>query len=252
MKNIHSLVAVLCINFSAACFVVSEQNLLPFSIFSAQKTPFTEKKAAVLAITGKEVIENYIKAIGGHDKLKAVKALKITSSADVMGMVITGFTYKKAPNKFSNVMNTPMGEMKQTFDGKKAIASGMMKTEVIEGAGMENIKMIASPFPELDFLGQGFKIELKGTAKIENADAYEVEIQNATGAKINAWYDTKTGLKVQEKAGSTITILGNNKEVNGIKFPHTLKIDMKQMVVELKVSKVEVNPTLDDTLFKTE
>lgn len=252
MKNIHSLVAVLCLNFSATCFVVSNQNLLSFSVFAPKNTQITEKTRAVVAITGKEIIEKYIKAIGGQEKLKAVKALKIASSADVMGMVITGFTYKKAPNKFSNVMNTPMGEMKQTFDGKKAVAAGMMKTEVIEGAGMENIKMIASPFPELDFLGAGFKIELKGTAKIEEADAYEVEIQNAKGAKITAWYDTKTGLKVQEKAGSTATIFANHKEVNGIKFPHTLKINMQQMVIELKVSKVEVNPTLDDTLFKTE
>ncbi len=199
--------------------------------------------------TGKDVLNKYIQAIGGQEQLKKVKSLQINSSAEVMGMVITGTTYKKAPNKFANLMLTPMGEFKQIYDGKKALATGMMQTEVVEGAGMENIKMIASPFPELDFLGKDFTVELKGKATIGTKETYQVEITSTKGAKVMQWYATDTGLKVQEQVGKTITQYEEYKAVEGIKFPHTLLIDM-QMPVNLKVSKIAINITLADSLFE--
>jgi zinc protease len=225
-------------------------------------TPFVAKsflpfQSAVVVVvnqppankTAKQILEKYIEVIGGKQKLQTIQTLKISSAAEVMGMPITGITYKKAPNKFANLMNTPMGEVKQVYNGVKAVASGMMQTQVIEGAGMENVKMIASPFPELDFLEQGFTLTLKGKTQEEGGEAYEIEITSPKEAKITQWYDEKTGLKVKEQTGTTNTLLGDYKEINGVKFPHLIKINM-QMLVELKVTSIEINPTLLDTLFE--
>ena len=79
-----------------------------------------------------------------------------------------------------------------------------------------------------------------------------------SGSKSTLYYDRKTGLKIQElesiespqgNVTSTTRYL-DYKEVNGIKIPHTLSQIQGAMSFKFELQKVEINPVIEDALFK--
>ena len=81
-----------------------------------------------------------------------------------------------------------------------------------------------------------------------------------SGEKITNYYDKETGLKAQfvetaktpQGEVSVPTKLQDYKEVNGIKFPHSILINNGMMSFKLEMATIEVNPALDDAIFKVQ
>ena len=86
----------------------------------AQKTSTATVKSAASTsqITPKQVIDNYIAALGGKAKLEAVKSTIIENTIVAQGMEINSTT-KKMGNKFKSVQSVMGQEMTQVFDGEK-------------------------------------------------------------------------------------------------------------------------------------
>jgi predicted Zn-dependent peptidase len=206
---------------------------------------------ALAEISGVEVLEKYFKAIGGKEKILAVQSIKISAEAEMMGMKISNSVYKKIPNKVLMVQGTPLGEMKQVFDGEKTIINTPMGKQVAEAAQAETIKMMAMPFPELNAVQQKFTIEVSNIVKIEGKDAYEITITSPTNTKLVSCYDKETGLKVQETVGGNKMLFEDYKEISGIKFPHLYKATTPMGALDMRVSTIEVNPMIADEMFST-
>jgi hypothetical protein len=212
--------------------------------------------SAFSGISGTEILEKYLKAIGGKEKLAAVTGIKIMSAGNVeaMGMKlnVTNDVMKKMAhgvNKVAMMQNSPMGESKQVFDGEKAHVNSPMGSQMLEGVQMETLKAMAPVFPELNAAQQKFKVEVTNITKVDEKDAYEVTITSFGGAKLVALYDKESGLKVKETTNLGDMIYSDYKEVSGIKFPHTAKVSIQGMALEFKVSSIELNPILSDDTF---
>ena len=74
--------------------------------------------------TAKQIIDNYITALGGKQKLESVKTLSMKNTISVMGMDMEGKTVKK-DNKFKSTQTMMGQEMVQMFDGEKGYANQM-------------------------------------------------------------------------------------------------------------------------------
>ena len=82
---------------------------------AAQKKGCISKTETVQSkLTPKEVIDNYFKALGGKDKLDAVKSTITDNTVAVQGMEIQ-MTTKKLGNKFKSVQSFMGKEMVQLF-----------------------------------------------------------------------------------------------------------------------------------------
>lgn len=205
---------------------------------------------ALAGVSGVEVLEKYLKAIGGKEKIATIKSLQISSSAEAMGMKVPLTVYKKAPNKFASIVTVMGQEIKQVFDGEKAVMEVPMQgKKTLEGKEAEGIKALAAMFPELNAIEQKYTIEVTNIVKVEDKDAYEVTITTPTGAKIVNCYDKVTGLLLQAVNMGNKVIFSNYQEVNGVKFPHTSKTQTQMGNLEFKAEKIEINVTIPDSTF---
>jgi zinc protease len=200
-------------------------------------------------MTAEKVIEKYIEAIGGRAKLEKVTSLRTINTSEVMGMSIETEVSKKGTDKMLMVQKMMGQEGKTVVNGNKGSSKGgpMGDQELDENM----VKTLNQPFfPELDYIKNGVKMELLPAETVEGKTAYPVKIKVAT-IETTVWYDVKTGLVIKSKNPQMETIVNSYTEVAGITFPEKTTIKVQGM--EMKgTSKVEVNPTLSDDLFKVE
>jgi zinc protease len=210
-------------------------------------------------LTAEKVIENYIKAIGGADKLKSITDQIMKMSTEMQGMVIEMAATHKAPNKV--LVTTSMGGnvmQKQVFDGERGMVSAMGQTMELSGKQLADMKIQAKMFPELEYKKLGYDLKLIEVEEIDGKPAYKVQISNPEGTSKNEYFDVSTGLKVRTVASQetqmgpmTVTSnFGDYREVDGVKFPFALKQQVGPQNVDLKVVSVELNSGVSDELFK--
>lgn len=222
-------------------------------------------KAADLDITAEEIIAHYIDAIGGQDKLTNVKSVVMVTKAETpMGDLST--TIKTKDNSKVNMKMESQGMTIQEiiFNGLKAKVGGMQGSQIIDDPKeFSRFKSMANFCPESSYFSSGeYKIELKGTEELETGTAYKIRLTSMDGTVTTEYYDMKTGLKqkmvntVSNNGQEIVTqqLLGDYKEVDGIKIPHTITFSGGGMPFEMvqKVEQIEFNTPMDDSVFKVE
>lgn len=211
-------------------------------------------------ITAMDVIENYIKAIGGKEKVATVNTISMEGKMEMQGQVVETRLIKKAPNKMLNEMKMQgMIVQKQVFDGEKGFTSGMQGEKDVEGDELKALKIESTLNPELQYEKLGFKLELIATEEVDNKDAYKIKITNPVGDIYHSFFDVESGLKVMLKKTTTtpqgsidqVQQLSDYKAVNGVLFPYTTTISNNMMPepMKLQITKIEVNTKVDDSVF---
>ena len=213
-------------------------------------------------MNAEKVIEKYLAAIGGKDKVSMVKDLTIKMTSTVQGMTLESNLQQKAPNKM--IMSISMGGMvmqQQKFDGTKGVSLAMGQKQNLEGKDLEDIKIQAIPFAEAQYSAMGFKLMLKGIEQIEGKNAYQIDVESATGSKFTEFYDTATGFKVrtvsvQGPEGNSVTVItdySDYKEINGVKMPYKVAISgTAPFPIVFEVTSIEVNKGIEDSVFAVE
>lgn len=230
-----------------------------FDIYGNEYEPSASAKLPE-GLTGEKVIANYIKAVGGEEKLKALKSIRMNMSADMMGRPIAMQVVKKAPNMM--LMEMSMGGnvmMKQLYDGEKASASQMGQQLPLNENQQKEMELESYLFPELEYKKMGVETELTGIEKVEGKDAYVVEVTLPTGKSSTQYFDVESGLKVRESQvaqtpqGEMVIAsdIKNYKEFGGLLFPSELTRPLgpgAKMVIT--VDSVEINPEVSNDIFK--
>lgn len=195
------------------------------------------------------VLASYINAIGGADKVKAVKSLMITSEAEVQGMKLE--MVNKVKDGYLSSEQKMMGAVmsKQIITPKMGYAVVQGQKTDLSGDDLTAAQAEATPFGELK---ANETAVLTGIESINGVDAYGVKVENTT-----SYYDTTTGLKVAvvqevEQMGQKMQQVVNYteyKEVKGIKFPfvQTMNVGIE---IEMKIKEVKVNEGVSDADFK--
>jgi hypothetical protein len=103
-------------------------------------------------VTAKNVIDKYIEAIGGEDKVMAINSVMITSSAKVQGIAITAIDKMATPNKMAKVISG-MGQVfqKVIFDGKKGYQEVQGRRIDMTPDQINEIKNASLPFVDIAY-----------------------------------------------------------------------------------------------------
>ncbi len=224
-----------------------------------------EIKSAVVptGLTAEKVIEKYLEAIGGREKLKEVKDVTMKMNTSVQGMALEVIVQQKVPNKYAmNILMSGMSMQQQKFDGVNGEVVAMGQKQKLEGNDLESLREQAGLFPESKYNEKGYKLTLKGVEQVEGKETYQIEVETPRGKKSTEFYDIATGLKlravsVEGEGDNAVTLVNDyldyKEVVGGIKFPHSLvSIGMMQMPLKMNVASIEINKGLDDKLFKVD
>ncbi|NCT10199.1 MAG: insulinase family protein [Flavobacteriia bacterium] len=215
----------------------------------------TEKPAMTLPIpdgmTAEKVVNNYLNAIGGKDKVMAVKTTMMTANATIQGTPLVMTMKASLPNKTSQVISV-MGNVaqKSVFDGEKGYEEGRGQKIEMTAEQITEAKAANSIFSDLNYT--------KGTlVRIEPLDG-----KNAIVLKFNdteVFYDMTSWLKVKEVKkvktpdGQEVEVptnFGDYKEVKGIKFPFSIGQKMGPMDLNFEIKEIKINEGVSDADFK--
>jgi predicted Zn-dependent peptidase len=222
---------------------------------TAEKTEAPNYEVSIPeGLTAEAIIEKYVKAIGGKEKLESVDSYSMTAAAEMQGMKLELETKKTTNNQFMQdvkMMGNSMSKQVLNGDGGYMVAQGQRK-DLSEEEVMK-IKEEAVLFPELNYTTlEG--ISLEGMEMVGDKNAYKLKVNDN---KL-AFYDVKTGLKLQEvniteMQGQQMTStfnFENYQEVDGILFPFKLIQTVGPQNFEFIVSEIKINDGVSDIDFE--
>ena len=209
-------------------------------------------------ITAESIIENFLNAIGGREKLSGINDKTTKLKGNTQGMDLTLIIYQKNPNKLYQELDFTVGKQTTIFDGEKAVLESMGQIEELTGEALEDLKLQASLNAFLNYKENNYKIELAGIENLNGKDAYKIILTPPNNNKHTQYYDKETGFKIREvnsistAQGSFTQIidLDDYREVDGIKNPFKLTQTMGPQQIILEVTSIEFNRNLSDNLFK--
>lgn len=202
-------------------------------------------------VTAATVVDKYIEAIGGKDKVAEVKSIVSISSAKVQGMELTATSKSVAPNKMALTV-TVMGQTfnKTVFDGTTGYSEVRGAKKVLEGKELEEAKAKQYPFVDMAYK----TATLDRIEPIDGKNAYVIKHNDS-----EIFYDMETGLKVKvietQKGpqGKEVKIpreFSDYKEVNGVKFPHKMTVKQGPMNMEFITKEIKINEGVTDADFQ--
>lgn len=209
-------------------------------------------------ITAASVIKSYLDAIGGADKVRAIKDMTINASGPLQGTTVQLVNRFKSPDKFDyNVTAPAYNYVLLHLKGIGDSVSIIQQNQPINNTTKEYQRHLVDRFaffPELDYSKNGYVITLDNRLYAVNDNlAYLVITTHPDGTKVKSYFDQQTGLKlkqVTDVVNATPTEFADYHEVNGVKIPYDIKTVMLGVPVEYKVTTAVANTGLSDELFK--
>jgi hypothetical protein len=216
---------------------------------------------SVKAQTADEVINKHIEAIGGKENWKKVNSMKTEANLSIQGMDIP-----------INIYQINNKAYRQDFTAMNMTGYTIVNND--SGWSFNPIQGQSAPEPmtadqlnlqkdQLDIQGQfidykekGHKLELLGKEDIDGTEAIKMKMTRKSGNEVIYFFDPKTyyviriisKVKMNGQEMEQVANLSNyTKLPEGIVVPFTMEMPGAPAPVTIK--KVEVNPTLDQSLF---
>ncbi len=208
-------------------------------------------------ITVESVLNKYLDAVGGVEKINQVSTISMLAEAEVQGMKLQMVNIQSKPNKQVTMMMM-MGNtmMKMVFDGEKgSISQQGMNSPLPDDQALE-MKNSTLPFEEIGWL-KNSNIKFSSVDEENGKTLHVLQVSDNNYVA----YDADTGLKfkqtqvVEAPDGSTIsqvTYYEDYREVDGVFFPFLIKAPIGPQSLDFNVVNISVNPTVSDSDFVLE
>jgi len=213
--------------------------------------------------TADEIFDKYIKALGGADRLAALKSYTAKATSIPFGDVGKGFAtevYAQAPNKLVTVVHQAEGDMARSFDGTTGYF--LLPLTVVEeypwtGGALEGAKLDA----EMAFPG-GIKNYLTNwrvgpSQTINGRDVRVVQGTGPSGLIATFYFDKESGLLVRMQryfnspVGRVPTQMeyDNYRPVAGVMMPFQYSYAWLSGRDECTITDVQPNVAVDAAKF---
>ena len=173
-------------------------------------------------ISAEDVINEYVKAIGGKDALAEVTSIEIKATSNIQGTVLEMYSVKNNQNQSLMEMSAMGMTIAKTvfnkYQGYNEVNGQRIPLTEVE---LEQAIINSALFSELNF--DFSLVQLVGTSDVEGEKAYEIKVTDNK----SVFYSVDTGLKLkevesQEVEGNLIigeTYFKEYEEVEGILLP---------------------------------
>lgn len=226
---------------------------------------FTALAVLVKAQTADDIINKYIAAVGGKDKIENMKSIHMTGSMDMMG--------KEAPLSIT-VLDGKGYRSEVELDGKK-----MIQAFTTTGGWMINPLMgVTSPQPIPDeqfqmskdqiyiagqlfnYAAKGYKAELAGRENVNDVNAYKIVLSDNANNETSYYFDPNSYYMI--KASKKLNMNGQDAEVStifsdyrktdyGYLMPYTVETQLPQVFnFKATIKSVEINKDIDPKIFE--
>ena len=159
-----------------------------------------------------------------------------------------------------SITMTGMELMKQIFDGTAGVSMQMGQKKPMEEGDITDAKLQMDLMAELNYEKYGIKAALKGVGKVDEEEAYVIELTKSDGEVSTDYYSVNSGLKlmsVTTESEGAEPVMAETRymeyaTVNGIKYASKTKQAVGPQEMEYSFSEMKINPKLNDKDFAVE
>ena len=233
----------------------------PINYFDKYANPVAKpvfNKAIPKGLTALDVMSNYIKSIGGKEKISAINSLVTKASVTIPGAPFAPEAISKQmmPNKISFEMKANMGGqtislMKRNFSGEKGYMEQQGQKMMMSEEELKEAKNVQGIFEELYFTED--QLELVSINSIDGEDVYKVKVTKNDKVSYR-FYNVENGYLISleeedENKNISSTKYGDYKNVNSIMVPYFMKVNAGGQELEFNFTEVLINEPLKDSDF---
>lgn len=229
-------------------------------VYVALMLPIVLLSLNIQAQTADEIIEKYINAIGGKEKWKQVKSMKVNGFIEVQGIKIN-FTQQAIHNvgvrvdaefqgqKIIDITTPTKGWSQNPFGGRSSLQP------ISEEELKQKLDELDIQDEFIDYAAKGSAVDFLGKDEEDGNEFYKVKMITKNNNESVYFFDVNTSLiykeektvKQQGQEMKMVTKVFDYKTIPfGIKIPHK----SEQMGQILVTDKIEVNTTIDENIFK--
>jgi len=213
------------------------------------------------SISTEGLMTRMISALGGETNLRKHKTLEMTYDIDLVNQGVngTGTISIKAPNSKSNVMTISalgkrLGTIREYFDGTTGgTISSFLPSETKSEKELVLERAESDFYAPLDWRESYKTIEIKGTTKIGDEEAYIVVKTLNDGSPITDYISTKSYLLLKRDSPRGTAEYGDYREVDGVMLPFKRTIENPNtggQIINITTAKFDV-PMADDIFTGT-
>jgi len=218
-----------------------------------------EKEAAAGLTSPDQILEKYVRALGGASAIE-----KVSSRVEKGTMTIAGGrqfpidVYVKAPDKRVSFMHTPNGDSITAFDGKEGwLGAPGRPVREMSGSDVQAARQDADLSFALHIKQMFTELRTERPEKIGDHQANVVVGSNPGQAPVQMYFDEQSGLLVRLMRYSE-SPLGRNptridyadyRDEGGTKVPFRWTIARPSGRFTIQVEKIEQNVAVDDAKF---
>lgn len=205
-------------------------------------------------LSAKKVIDDYLEAIGGREKMENIKDYSTEMKASVQGRTLTFKEKRKQPDKYLRKTET-MGQTVQKIlvNGDEFTFFQQGKEQDLSETDKKYLKTIFIDEKHIELKAEksNYDTKLLGVDSLNGKNTYVIKITTPKGNSFKNYYDTESGLKIKEvNAEGSESYFSNYQKVNDIKIPFTITEQMMGQKIEMNVEKAEINSGIEDAVFE--
>jgi predicted Zn-dependent peptidase len=223
--------------------------------------PVTGTTATTTNVSATDVVDNYIKAVGGEAAIKKVKTVLMNMDMNVRGMNLDAVQKAMNPNKeMTEVSKGGNVVMKDMFNGETGYQMQMGQKRDMDAKDIADKKAKKNIVDQLNYKEPGYKLEMKGIEKVNGKDVYKILVTSPSGKQTSEYYDVSTAFLVKQETSSVASGMDlsqtiqfdNYTKVNDVLFPFaitlTVEVGGNSTDIAYKVKSVKINEgvTADD------
>lgn len=208
-----------------------------------------------------EIVNKHFEAIGGKEKMGAVKTIVTDISLSIQGQEIpvkSHLVLGKSVRSESTIMGNAMI---QVLDGpggwmiRPAMMGGTGDPENLSPEVLKQLQGQLDPFGPLNnYQEKGNKVELIGKEKVDKKDVYHLKVTTKEGVVMDQYLDANTYMVAKTTVyvnGQGMDVLYSDyKNVDGIKIAHLTEMTGPMGAMAFITNKVKINTPVDESVFK--
>lgn len=218
-----------------------------------------------------QILSNHFRALGGLEKLKSLKTMKLDGKVPTPQGEFNFSIYRKAPNSFKMEMEVQGTKMiPQAYDGTTAWALNPFAGTSPQKLPEEQSRVIAEQavfeHDIIDYKKKGHSVELEGKEEIDGIDCFKLKLtknQNNNEEKVveYLYFDSKSFLQIMTRSFGRIgpqkgqeveTYFSDYQELqNGLIMAFYIETKTNgQIGQQITITNVETNIDLSDDIFE--
>jgi hypothetical protein len=217
------------------------------------------------AQTVDDIINKHIDAMGGKDKIAAIKTVYTEYDVDIMGNTAAGVTYLVNGKAFRNEVDFAGHKIIECVTDKGGWGINPMQGQATpEAMPADQAKMrmgqLDAGGPLFNYASKGNKVELLGKDSLNGKSAYKLKVLTKDSSENTFWIDGSTYYVI--KSVTKATVNGEHVETS-IQFSNYKKTDYGYVIpvnyevtlpqgfaLNITSKKTEINKDIDMKLFE--